>query len=117
MDTLGYLYYDLVMDYARAAYWWQKFAETGGSVDKLKIVRCYHEGNLTVKVTIKNAKIESVEVTQQNETPNRYVMAEPITRKIVSKQGFDEVDAVTGATETSDAIINAVAKAIVSAMK
>ena len=76
-----------------------------------------HEGNLTVSVTIKNAKIESVKVTQQRETPNRFVNAEPITRKIVANQGFEKVDAVTGATETSDAIINAVAKAIVKAMK
>ncbi len=257
MDTLGYLYYDLVMDYARAAYWWQKYSEAGGSADTLKIARCYyelgskeaaseilskadnnnrdtiklwatigeidkaielvksytpetrgrgfqggennpqierdmlaaeiyrqagkydaaleyykkvaatqssnqnrggrggdgrslpnrananieaielikvldlnkvpdgsytgtgtgHEGNLTVKVTISSAKIQSVEVTQQNETPNRYVLAEPLTRKITAKQGFQEVDAITGATETSDAIINAVAKAIVRAMK
>ncbi len=257
LDTLGYLYYDLVMDYARAAYWWQKYSEAGGSADALKIARCYyelgskeaatetlskadnnnrdtiklwatigevdkalemvksftiasrgrggrggetnpqierdmfaaeicrqagrydealeyykkvaaaqsssqnmggrggdgrslpnrananieaielikvldlnkvpdgsytgtgtgHEGNLSVKVTVKSGKIESVEVTQQNETPNRYVLAEPVTRKITAKQGFLEVDAITGATETSDAIINAVAKAIVSAMK
>ena len=255
MNTLGYLYYDFTMDYARAAYWWQKYAEAGGSADMLKIARCYyelgskeaaeeillkansndrdtiklwatigevekalgmvgsytssnrggrgggnnlqaekdmlaaeicrqagrydqaieyykkvaatqsnnrnrggrggdnrslssrananieavelikvldlskvpdgaytgtgtgHEGNLTVKVTVSGGKIKLVEVIQQRETPNRYVTAEPVTRKIVSKQGFHGVDAVTGATYTSDAIINAVAKAVVSAMK
>ena len=41
MDTPGYLYYDLVLDYARAAYWWQQCAQAGASVDNLKIARCY----------------------------------------------------------------------------
>jgi uncharacterized protein with FMN-binding domain len=264
INTLGYLFNDLLMDYGRAAYWWQKYAETGESADMLKIARCYyelesksaaleileqaskspnnnnrdiiklwatigevdkalemiesntgttsggggpdrgnnvlvennmlaaeicrqagrfdqaityyqkvadaqpvnqnnqarggrggdrrnfqmqananmeavklikildlsrvpdgsytgtstgHEGNFSVKVTISNGKITSVEVTQQRETPNRYAMAEQVTRKIVEKQGFQGVDAISGATETSDAIINAVAKAIVGAIK
>jgi uncharacterized protein with FMN-binding domain len=76
-----------------------------------------HEGTVTIRATIKGGKIESIEVTQKNETPNRYANAEKITRKIVSKQGFTGVDAVTGATETSDAIINAAAKAMAIAMK
>jgi uncharacterized protein with FMN-binding domain len=44
-------------------------------------------------------------------------MAEPTARQIVSKQGFKGVDVITGATVTSDAIINAAAKALVNAMK
>jgi uncharacterized protein with FMN-binding domain len=277
INTLAYMYYDLVFDYARAAYWWQRYAELGGSADTLKLARCYyelgsksaaadiltkagsntsnaprpgnnnrdiiklwatigevdkalsmiesgttaapegergiqglpggsnmqlqnnmmlageicrqagkydqaiayyqkvldaqpagqnpqearggrggedgrslkarataniealkliktldlkkvpdgsysgtgtgHEGTLTIKATVKAGKIESIEVTQQNETPNRYANAEKVARKIVSKQGIIGVDAVTGATETSDAIINGAAKALASSMK
>jgi len=68
-------------------------------------------------ITIKSGNIESIKVTQQNETPNRFVLAEPITRKIVANQGIEGIDAITAATETSDAVINAVAKAILQAMK
>lgn len=75
-----------------------------------------HEGTLTIKVTTKSGKIESIEVTQQRETPNRYANAEQVSRKITTKQGFEGIDAVTGATETSDAIINGAAKALANAM-
>ena len=43
LSTLGDLFYDLLNDYARAVFWWQKAAKMGGSIDSLKLARCYYE--------------------------------------------------------------------------
>jgi uncharacterized protein with FMN-binding domain len=260
LDTLGNLFYDLFGDYARAAFWWQKSAKMGGTIDTLKLARCYFElgsksaayellatvssgyrgtnkdaikfwanigevdkalemiesnnqsntggrnsnfgrgssqgvdylfaaeicrtagrydqaivyyekaiaaslnnfsgfrgrggstseraaanmeavkllnkldvkkvpdgtyssnaigygGTLYVNVSVARGRIMSVEVTQHWETYSYYSRAIPTARKIVSKQGFKGVDAVSGATITSDAIINAAAKALANAVE
>ncbi|MFC1781648.1 FMN-binding protein [Planctomycetota bacterium] len=74
-------------------------------------------GSMTVRVVVNNKKIESLEITRHRETESYLVMAEPTARQIVSKQGFEGVDVITGATVTSDAIIHAAAKALVNAME
>lgn len=74
-------------------------------------------GTLYIKVIIAEGRIESVEVTRHRETPSYFVMAEQTARQIVSKQSLTDVDVITGATVTSDAIINAAAKALTEAMK
>ncbi len=260
LSTLGDLFYDLLNDYARAAFWWQKSAKMGGYIDSLKLARCYFElgsksaayellanmnsgyrgsnkdaikfwanmgevdkalemietvsqsnmggrnsfnrggsqgvyylfaaeicrtagryeqavgyyekaiegmsnnfsgfrsrgggstgeraktnmevvkllnqldlkqipdgtyssnamgfgGTLYLNVSVVRGRIVSVEVTQHRETYSYYSRAIPVARKIVSKQGFKGVDAVSGATITSDAIINATAKALANAGK
>jgi uncharacterized protein with FMN-binding domain len=248
LNTLGMMFYELMEDYARAAFWWSKYAERGGSVDPVKMARCYWElgsremavetlskipdgyrvneddvirlwakmgqvdkaiemikadtgsntqahsyllaaevyrqagrydeaiayyqkvlalpdsvtrprdhhdidskvkananlettrmlstldirqvsdgtytgrsvaygGTLYIKVTMSKGRIESVEVTQHRETPSYYIMAEQTARQIVSKQGFEGVDVITGATMTSDAIINAAVKALADSVK
>lgn len=256
LNTLGEMYYDLLGDYARAAFWWQKAAQMNGSIDSLKLARCYYElgsksaaydflsrtnsgyrgsnkdaikfwanigevdmalemiesgnqggnagfggrgggtqgidylfaaeicrtagrydkaieyyeklitsasnnfnnfrgrggntndrakanmeavklisqldlkqipdgtytssangfgGILYLNVSVARGRITSVEVTQHRETYSYYSRAIPVARKIVTKQGFKGVDAVSGATITSDALINAAAKALASA--
>ena len=74
-------------------------------------------GPLTIRVVVNGGNIESVKVTQHWETFSYLVMAEPTARQIVTSQGFEGVDVITGATVTSDAIINSAAKALVNAMK
>lgn len=69
-------------------------------------------GELTVAVTMNGEKIESVEVTMNKETPS--VAGEALTKipaEIVAKNSTD-VDAVSGATKTSKAIMQAVKNAI-----
>ena len=248
LNTLGLMFYELMEDYARAAFWWSKYAEKGGSPDPVKMARCYWElgsremaietlsrmsnsyrvneddvirlwakmgqvdkaiemiktdtgpntqahsylltaevyrqagrydeaiayyqkvltlpdsstrprdhhdidgkikananleatrmlstlglkripdgtytgssiaygGTLYIKVTIDKGRIESVEITQHRETPSYFIIAEQTARQIVSKQGFEGVDVITGATMTSDAIINAAVKALAEAVK
>ncbi len=74
-------------------------------------------GPMTVQVAVKNGKIASVDVTRHRETYEYLIMALPTARQIVQKQRFEGVDVITGATVTSDAIINAAAAALVQAME
>jgi uncharacterized protein with FMN-binding domain len=73
-------------------------------------------GTLYINVKVSKGRIESVVVTQHRETSSFFTRAQPTTRKIVVQQGFD-VDTVTGATITSDAIINAAVQALAGAMQ
>ncbi|MBW9212150.1 MULTISPECIES: FAD-dependent oxidoreductase [Terrabacteria group] len=65
-------------------------------------------GNVTVEVEFDTSSIKSVKVKQQQETPDIAAGAlKKIPEEIVKKQSV-EVDTVSGATITSNAIINAV---------
>lgn len=69
-------------------------------------------GDVAVEVTVEDGKIISVAVTEQNETPGIGSMAvEQLPEKIVEAQSAD-VDGVSGATVTSDAIKAAVEAAL-----
>lgn len=75
-----------------------------------------YEAQVHVEVTVKGGRIESVKVTGHREKQFYSALADT-SRKIVEKQGFDGIDATSGATITSEAIINAAAKALAEAMK
>ena len=76
-----------------------------------------NNGPVKVSVTVKAGKISSVEVVEHKETP---VLSDPaisqIPKSVVKKQTW-EVDSVSGATRTSDAIKNAVKNALENAAK
>lgn len=69
-------------------------------------------GDITVSVEVKDGKIASVEVVDQEETPEvaEEALAE-VPKQIVEKNST-EVDVVTGATGTSNGIMEAVANAL-----
>ena len=70
------------------------------------------DGPVVVETTFEGGKIVSVVVTKQNETPEiAGLPLEQIPAAIVEANAYN-VDSVTGATVTSDAIKNAVAAAI-----
>ena len=74
-----------------------------------------HNGPVNVEVEFSDEKIISVEVLQHEETPEIANNAiEKITSEIVEKQSLN-IDAVSGATITSDAILNAVQECVVLA--
>ena len=75
-----------------------------------------YAGMLEVAVTVKKRKITSVKVTKHQEK-QFYAAMFDTPRQIVAKQGLKGVDAVSGATMTSEAILNATAKALANAMK
>ena len=73
------------------------------------------DGPVVVEITFEGGKIVSVTVTEQNETPEIAALPlETIPAAIVAQNAYN-VDSVTGATVTSDAIKAAVADAIVQA--
>ncbi|MGI6642907.1 MAG: FMN-binding protein [Bacillota bacterium] len=76
-----------------------------------------HHGPVRVSVVVKGGKISSVNVTEHQETP---ALSDPaitgIPERIVKQQTW-EVDAVAGATVTSNAIKDAVKLALEPALK
>ena len=69
-------------------------------------------GDITVEVTFSAEKIESIRIVSHTETPSLSDAAiEQIPAKIVEAQSLG-VDAVSGATYTSDGIVEAVADAV-----
>ena len=74
------------------------------------------EAPIHVAVTVKSGRIEDVRVTDHREK-QFYTSITDTIRRIKEKQGVKGVDTTSGATITSEAIINATAKALVEAMK
>jgi uncharacterized protein with FMN-binding domain len=74
-----------------------------------------YEGNVEVEVVVKAGKISAVKVLKHKESQPGKAL-EKIPARIVEKQKA-EVDAVTGATITSKAIMSAAAKALKAAHK
>lgn len=70
-----------------------------------------YAGDLKVEVVVRGGRIESVEVTSHKEK-QFYSAIKDTPRQIVQKQGLKGIDAVSGATITSEAIINATARAL-----
>lgn len=72
-------------------------------------------GDLTVSVTVTDEKIESVEVTNHSETPGLCDGAvTEIPKEIVNSQSI-AVDTISGATVTSEAVIEAAKQALLEA--
>ena len=71
-------------------------------------------GQVTATVVIKDSVIESITVEGKNETNKYWVKANKIVNKMISKQTWD-VDAVSGATLSSNGIRNSVKQALESA--
>ena len=73
-----------------------------------------YEAPVRVEVVVKDHRIESVRVTQHREK-QYYSAISDTPAKIIAKQGVKGVDATSSATITSEAIINATAKALADA--
>ncbi len=75
-----------------------------------------YEAPVQVEVVVKSGRIESVRVTEHREK-QFYSSLTDTPRKIIEKQSVVGIDATSGATITSEAIINATAKALAGAMQ
>jgi uncharacterized protein with FMN-binding domain len=73
-----------------------------------------YEAQVGVEVVVRDGRLQSVRVTQHREK-QYYSALTDTPRKLVAKQGVKGVDATSGATITSEAIINATAKALATA--
>jgi uncharacterized protein with FMN-binding domain len=75
-----------------------------------------YEAQVVVEVAVRGARIESVRVVEHREKQFYSSMIDT-SRKIIEKQSVRGIDATSNATITSEAIINATAKALSGAMK
>jgi len=75
-----------------------------------------YEGPVQVEVVVGSGKIESMRVTQHKEK-QFYSALSDTPAKIIAKQGVKGVDTTSGATLTSEAIINGTAKAMAKGIK
>jgi uncharacterized protein with FMN-binding domain len=75
-----------------------------------------YAGPLYVEVEVKGGRIQAVRVTKHQEK-QFYSALTDTPKQIVARQGVKGVDAVTGATMTSEAILNATAKALAGGMQ
>ena len=74
-------------------------------------------GTVAVEVTVKDGKIEAIEVTSAEKEDSAYLaMAEDIIPKIIEAQSA-EVDTISGATFSSTGIKNAAEQALEQAVK
>jgi uncharacterized protein with FMN-binding domain len=73
-----------------------------------------YAGDIVVEVTVKTGRIEAVQV-KRHEEKQFYSALTDTPRQIIAKQDVKGVDAVSGATITSEAILNATAKALATA--
>ena len=71
-------------------------------------------GRLAVRVTVKNGKLTNIDVISNNETPSYFNRASAVIDRILST-GSVNVDSVAGATISSNAIKQAVSKALAQA--
>lgn len=74
-----------------------------------------YEGPVQVEVVVRAGKIESVKVTRHREK-QYYSSLTDTPRKIIDRQSIAGIDATSSATITSEAIINATAKALASGL-
>ena len=75
-----------------------------------------YAGQIHVEVQVKESRITAVEVMHHKEK-QFYSAIEDTSKQIIAKQSVRGIDATTGATITSEAIINATAKALANASR
>lgn len=99
-------------------------SEIDGDLDNYTFKDGTYEGvadgygrELTLKVTLKNNKIINIEIVSHNEVgENHYGRAmEVVPKEIIDNQSVD-VDTISGATYTSNGIMNAVKNALLKAV-
>lgn len=73
-----------------------------------------HNGPVTVEVTVEGGQISAIKIVEHSETPYLSDAGFGVTESIIAKQST-MVDAVSGATVTSEAVIAAVVDALLVA--
>ncbi|MEA4946906.1 MAG: FMN-binding protein [Oscillospiraceae bacterium] len=75
-----------------------------------------YKGTITVSVTVSGGAVTDIEVVGESDTANYFSQAEAVLDDIVSRQSLD-VDSVSGATYSSQGLINAVYDALDGAVQ
>lgn len=90
----------------------------GGCLERRRHVHRYgagRNGDITLTVTIADGKITQIENVSNKETPKYWAEAVKLFDSILAANGTDGVDAVSGATLSSDGILEAVDDALAKA--
>ncbi|MDO4941237.1 MAG: FMN-binding protein [Lachnospiraceae bacterium] len=74
----------------------------------------YHGGTTTLSVTIKNNRMTKIKVVSHEDTPSFFASAKKLFKTMIAKQST-KVDVVSGATMSSNGIIEAVNEALAKA--
>jgi uncharacterized protein with FMN-binding domain len=74
--------------------------------------RGYH-GDVVVQVTVRREKIEAIEIVASEETSAmQAAVVEALIPDIIEAQSLEGVDTISGATRTSEAVLQAVESAL-----
>ena len=71
-----------------------------------------YSGEMTVQVTVKGSRIEKIEILETGDDAAYLKIAEQVIEEILRKQTTEGVDAVSGATYSSQGILNGVKQAL-----
>ena len=75
-----------------------------------------HAGDITVKVTVTGGKVSAIEVLSQTETPAIFDSAvDTIIAAAIENNGASNVDVVSGATNSSNGLLEAITNALANA--
>ncbi|MCY3036244.1 FMN-binding protein [Aerococcus urinae] len=73
--------------------------------------------DITLEVIVNNNKIENIKIIKADETPGIGDIALERIPKVIIQEQSVEIDTVSGATVTSNAVISAVTEALTEAKK
>lgn len=91
---------------------------TDGTFEGASTSKGFHTDSISVTVTVADGKITAVEVGENEETEGIGGAAmDTLSEKVVEAQGTEGVDAVAGATYSSEAYLEAVNDALSKAAK
>ncbi|WP_158212358.1 FMN-binding protein [Natranaerobius trueperi] len=72
-----------------------------------------HEGDITLEVLIEDGEIADIEILEEQETEGIADPAfESILEEVIENQGTEDVDTISGATATSEALLEAIETAL-----
>jgi RnfABCDGE-type electron transport complex G subunit len=74
-------------------------------------------GDITVEVEVSAGEIVGISILQQEETPEYFSKANPLTRELIIEEQSLEIDTSTGATFSSKGIVEAVYNALRAALE
>ena len=76
-----------------------------------------YKGFMYVSVTIAGERITAIDITKTQDDEPYLTSAKSIINRIITKQTTEGIDAVSGATYSSNGILNSVSKALAKALK